>query len=217
MAKFLAITLKELISGLGFLTLIWSNQTRWFINTSENSCFFSVKWLGLNASFSTPWMGCWSITLSTPHPALFLCQHFYHPPAFIHLSESVLSVRFEVGVSLLLAPAGADKRGPKAPFPLVENAGIQPAFRERVPAGAPVGARSYLKHWWIVSKVTHLRLQKNISSLAKLIGQDSLNYKKDGSLSLKRYQDTVLWKWPHSLWSAPRLVTSGWTWFSEQV
>ena len=34
---------------------------------------------------------------------------------------SVLSVRFEVGVSLLLAPARADKRGPKAPFPQVEN------------------------------------------------------------------------------------------------
>ena len=38
------------------------------------------------------------------------------------LSFSVLSVRFEVGVSFLLAPVGADKRGPKAPFPLVENA-----------------------------------------------------------------------------------------------
>ena len=53
---------------------------------------------------------------------------------------AVLSVRFEVGISLLLAPAGADKRGPKSPFPLVENAGIQPALRKRVPAGAPVGA-----------------------------------------------------------------------------
>ena len=40
------------------------------------------------------------------------------------LSYPALSVRFEVGVSLLLAPAGADKRGPKAPFPLVEDAGI---------------------------------------------------------------------------------------------
>ena len=41
-----------------------------------------------------------------------------------HLSEqsTVLSVRFEVGVSFLLAPVGADKRGLKAPFPLVENA-----------------------------------------------------------------------------------------------
>ena len=39
--------------------------------------------------------------------------------------RSVLSVRFEVGVSLLLAPAGVDKRSHKAPFPLVENAGIQ--------------------------------------------------------------------------------------------
>ena len=29
---------------------------------------------------------------------------------------AVLSVKFEVGVSLLLAPAGADKRGPKTPF-----------------------------------------------------------------------------------------------------
>ena len=28
----------------------------------------------------------------------------------------MLSVKFEVGVSLLLAPAGADKRGPKAPM-----------------------------------------------------------------------------------------------------
>ena len=57
--------------------------------------------------------------------------------------NTVLSVRFEVGVSLLLAPAGADKRGPKAPFPLVGYAGIQPAIRKRVPAGAPAGAGSY--------------------------------------------------------------------------
>ena len=57
---------------------------------------------------------------------------------------TVLSVRFEVGVSLLLAPAGADiKRGPKAPFPLVRYAGIQPAIRKRVPAGALAGAGSY--------------------------------------------------------------------------
>ena len=35
----------------------------------------------------------------------------------------MLSVRFEVGVSLLLAPVRADKRGPKAPFPLVEIVG----------------------------------------------------------------------------------------------
>ena len=55
----------------------------------------------------------------------------------------VLSVRFEVGVSLLLAPVGADKRGPKAPFPLVENARIQPVTCKRVPAGAPAGAGSY--------------------------------------------------------------------------
>ena len=57
--------------------------------------------------------------------------------------DSVLSVKFEVGVSLLLAPAGADKWDPKALCPLVENAGIQPAIRKRVPAGAPAGARSY--------------------------------------------------------------------------
>ena len=64
----------------------------------------------------------------------------------VHVSKcplTVLSVRFEVGVSLLLAPAGADERGPKSPFPLVEIAGIQPAIRKRVPAGAPAGARSY--------------------------------------------------------------------------
>ena len=65
-------------------------------------------------------------------------------PSFqLQYASPVLSVRFEVGVSLLLAPAGADKRGPKAPFPLVENAGIQPVTCKRVPAGAPAGARSY--------------------------------------------------------------------------
>ena len=56
---------------------------------------------------------------------------------------AVLSLRFEVGVSLLLAPARADKRGPKAPFPLMENAGMQPASHKRVPAAAPAGAWSY--------------------------------------------------------------------------
>ena len=55
----------------------------------------------------------------------------------------MLSVRFEVGVSFLLAPARADKRGLGAPFPLVGYVGIQPAIRKRVPAGAPAGARSY--------------------------------------------------------------------------
>ena len=56
---------------------------------------------------------------------------------------AVLSVRFEVGVSLLLAPARTDKRDPKAPFPLVENVGMQLAIAKRVPARAPAGARSY--------------------------------------------------------------------------
>ena len=46
---------------------------------------------------------------------------------------SVLSVKFEVGVSLLLAPAGADKRGPKAPFPLVENAEYNRQFAREFP------------------------------------------------------------------------------------
>ena len=57
--------------------------------------------------------------------------------------SAVLSVRFEVGVSLLLAPAAADKRGLKTPLPLVENARMQPEIRKRVPAGAPVGDGSY--------------------------------------------------------------------------
>ena len=59
------------------------------------------------------------------------------------MNDTVLSVRFAVGVSLLLAPARADKRGPKTPFPLVENAGIRPVNCKRVPAGAPAGAGSY--------------------------------------------------------------------------
>ena len=61
----------------------------------------------------------------------------------LNILNTVLSVKFEVGVSLLLAPAGTDNRGPKAPFPLVENAGIQPAICRKVPAGAPAGAESY--------------------------------------------------------------------------
>ena len=61
----------------------------------------------------------------------------------LFLEQTVLSVRFEVGVSLLLAHAGADKRGPKAPFPLVENAGIQPAICKRVPTGALAGLGHY--------------------------------------------------------------------------
>ena len=48
----------------------------------------------------------------------------------------MLSVRFEVGVSLLLAASRADKRAPKVPFLLVENAGIQPVIRRRIPTGA---------------------------------------------------------------------------------
>ena len=55
----------------------------------------------------------------------------------------MLSVRFEVGVSLLLAPAGADKRGPKAPFPLVGDIGMQSEICKRVSAGTPAGAESY--------------------------------------------------------------------------
>ena len=65
----------------------------------------------------------------------------------------MLSVRFAVGVSLFLASAGADKRGPKTPFPLVEYAGIQPAIRKRVSAGAPAGAGSYWKHRYTVKVV----------------------------------------------------------------
>ena len=53
----------------------------------------------------------------------------------------MLSVRFQVGVSLFLAPIGAENRGSKAPFPLVEVAGM--AIRKRVPAEAPAGAGSY--------------------------------------------------------------------------
>ena len=52
---------------------------------------------------------------------------------------SVLSVRFEVGVCLLLAPARADKRGLGAPFPLV---GLMQDCK-RLPTGAPAGAGSH--------------------------------------------------------------------------
>ena len=67
----------------------------------------------------------------------------------------MLSVRFEVGVSLLLAPAGADKRGPKAPFPLVENAGIQLVIRNRVPVGAAAGAQSLTESTELVIDITN--------------------------------------------------------------
>ena len=48
-----------------------------------------------------------------------------------------------VGVSLLLAPAGVDKGGLHALFPLVGYAGIQPVICKRVPARDPTGAGSY--------------------------------------------------------------------------
>ena len=74
-----------------------------------------IGW-GCAARFPKPLPYLWPI--SAIFPTLFM--------------TSVLSVWFEVGVSLLLAPAGADKWVPKAPFPLVENAGIQRAIRKRV-------------------------------------------------------------------------------------
>ena len=77
------------------------------------------------------------------------------------LPSPVLSVRFEVGVSLLLAPVGADKRGPKAPFPLVENARIHPVTCKRVPAGAPAGAGSYWKHWrWLLAWIESIHHER---------------------------------------------------------
>ena len=88
-----------------------------------------------------------------PTSRIFLCKGLHSTPdlqftgiSMIFLLVSpypVLSVRFQVGVFLLLAPAGADKRGPKAPIPLVENAGIQPAICKRVPTRASTGAGSY--------------------------------------------------------------------------
>ena len=57
----------------------------------------------------------------------------------------MFSVRVEVGVSLLLAPGGADKRGPLlAPFPLVGYAGIQPAIRKST-SGSSGRSRVLLK------------------------------------------------------------------------
>ena len=67
----------------------------------------------------------------------------------------MLSVRFEVDVFLLLAPAGADIKGPKAPFPLVENAGIQLVIRNRVPVGAPAGAQSLTESTELVIDITN--------------------------------------------------------------
>ena len=53
----------------------------------------------------------------------------------VGIHPTVLSVRFEVGVSFLLAPAGADKRRPKAPFPV--TSGIMQEYSRRF-------AREYL-------------------------------------------------------------------------
>ena len=58
---------------------------------------------------------------------------------------SVLSVRLEVGVSLLLALTEADKRGPKVPFPPLENAGIQLAILQESTHQSSGGSRVLLK------------------------------------------------------------------------
>ena len=69
----------------------------------------------------------------------------------------------------LPAPAGADKRGLGAPFPLVENAGIQPAIPKRVPAGAPAGAGFYWKHWILIQITPNAAETHEVRTLLPLI------------------------------------------------
>ena len=95
----------------------------------------------------------------------------------------MLSVRFEVGVSLLLAPVGADKSGPKAPFLLVEDAGTQLVIRKRVPAGALVGARSYWKHsclpgdtWQATSMLSHRKPATHFGAKLEAWKQKNVSY-----------------------------------------
>ena len=66
-----------------------------------------------------------SSTIPHAHHHAMLMSLMNSPQNYFTTSvvHAVLSVRFEVVVSLLLAPVGADKRGPKAPFPLVEIVG----------------------------------------------------------------------------------------------
>ena len=106
---------------------------------------------------------------------LVSCEPRFHFTVFLFFLQdrmqgfSVLSVRFKVGVSLLLAPAGADKRSPKAPFTLVGYAGIQPAICKRIPAGAPAGARSYWKHWILHKSTTNFTFHQLNRSRIKLL------------------------------------------------
>ena len=77
---------------------------------------------------------------------------------------AVLSVRFEVGVSCLLAPAGADERGPKAPFPPVENAGIQLTNSQESTCQNCSGRRGLLKdctvqHFGTKYRITRFKLE----------------------------------------------------------
>ena len=72
---------------------------------------------------------------------------------------SVLSVRFEVVVSLLLAPVGADKRGPKAPFPLVEIVGNTAGDLQESTRRNSGGSQVLLKalHVWLAfSQITSI-------------------------------------------------------------
>ena len=72
----------------------------------------------------------------------------------------MLSVRLEVGVSLLLAPAGVDKRSCKAPFPLAKIAGV-PAILQREPGLT----ESTVRPLHIISKdINIIELPVNFSS-----------------------------------------------------
>ena len=101
----------------------------------------------------------------------------------------MLSVRFE-GVSLLLAPARADKRGPQGPFFSSGKYGIQLAICNIVPTRAPAGAESYWKHWQFYFVSTSFQISTFNYFFFNLTNNVSMIWIK--GLTLKLYLDNLI-------------------------
>ena len=88
----------------------------------------------------------------------------------------MLSVRFEVVVSLLLAPVGADKRGPKAPFPLVEIVGNTAGDLQESTRRSSGGSQVLLKALQLGYQLNKFRFDVITETLIRLLNTRRLGH-----------------------------------------
>ena len=114
-----------------FVSFLWTQRWEWLHAKHWKVLIFLSPSLPPHAfSLANPWGSCtkkrdgldWVMSIQLMLDCIQFVSALCTALLGIYI---VLSVRFEVGVSLLLAPAGADKRGAKTPFPLVEIAELR--------------------------------------------------------------------------------------------